>query len=72
MAKYYSPLGKAIQDTGVTPGVAVNEPEAQVELDENGEPLPESPEPQRKPDDDPLLKKAIEVLGAAQVASATK
>jgi len=72
VAKYYSPTGKAIQDNGVTPGVLVNEPEAQVEVDENGEPLPESTEPQRKPEDDPLLKKAVEVLAAPQVAQATK
>lgn len=70
VAKYYSPSGKAIQDTGVTPNVVVNEPESQVEVDERGEPLPEAPEPQRKPEDDPLLKKAIEVLGNPQVAAA--
>ena len=70
VAKYYSPAGKAIQDTGVTPGVLVNEPEAQVELDDNGEPLPEAPEAQPKPQDDPLLKKAIEVLASPQVAAA--
>src|SRR5689334_12768491 len=39
VAKYYSPDGKAIQDTGVTPGTVVSEPEAQVEYDENGEPI---------------------------------
>ena len=27
VAKYYSPSGKAIQDTGVTPGELVQEPE---------------------------------------------
>jgi carboxyl-terminal processing protease len=72
VAKYYSPSGKAIQDTGVTPTTMVNEPEAQVELDDQGEPLPEAPEPQsKKPEDDLLLKKAIEILsGAAAVAAA--
>jgi len=59
VAKYYSPNGKAIQDTGVTPGTLVAEVEAQVELDENGEAVPQSePEPQTL--DDPILKKAIE------------
>jgi carboxyl-terminal processing protease len=72
VAKYYSPSGKAIQDTGVTPGTLVNEPDVQPEVDENGEPLPEAPEnQQRKPEDDLLLKKALEVLGAPQVASVT-
>jgi carboxyl-terminal processing protease len=70
VAKYYSPSGKAIQDTGVTPGVVVNEPEAQLEVDEHGEPLPESPEPSRKPEEDPLLKKAVEVLANPQAAAA--
>jgi carboxyl-terminal processing protease len=63
IAKYYSPSGKAIQDVGVTPNNPMNEPEAQVELDENGEPLPQQPEvAPRKADDDPLLKKAVEIL----------
>src|SRR5215472_3257830 len=63
VAKYYSPGGKAIQDTGVTPNNPVNEPEAQVEFDENGEPLPETPDTApKKSDEDPLMKKAIEIL----------
>jgi carboxyl-terminal processing protease len=68
VAKYYSPSGKAIQDTGVTPGVLVNEPESQMELDENGDPV-EAAEPQKKPEEDPLLKKAVETLGNPQVAA---
>jgi carboxyl-terminal processing protease len=67
VAKYYTPNGKAIQDTGVVPANVVAEPEAQVDLDENGEPLQEEkepPAPQRKLEDDPLYKKALEVLGA--------
>jgi carboxyl-terminal processing protease len=67
VAKYYSPDGKAIQDTGVTPGVLVNEPEPQVDVDENGEPIPGLPEaapaPPKKSEDDPVVKKALEVLG---------
>lgn len=70
IAKYYSPGGKAIQDVRVTPNTVMAEPEAQVEFDENGDPLPESPEPQRKPEDDPLLKKAIEILTAKAMAAA--
>jgi carboxyl-terminal processing protease len=67
VAKYYSPDGgKSIQDGGVTPGVVVNEPEVQVDIDENGEPIPgpqEAPPPQKKAEDDPVVKKALEVLG---------
>jgi len=39
VAKYYSPSGKAIQDVGVTPQTLLLEPEAQVELDEDGNPV---------------------------------
>jgi carboxyl-terminal processing protease len=39
VAKYYSPSGKAIQDVGVTPQTLMAEPEAQVELDEDGNPV---------------------------------
>jgi len=63
VAKYYSPAGKAIQDTGVTPNEAVQEPEAQLETDEDGETArPEANEPEQKPGEDPILKRGIEVL----------
>ncbi len=67
VAKYYTPSGKSIQDNGVTPMHAVAEPEAQVDVDENGDPLPDAkdePAPQKKLEDDPLYKKAVEVLGS--------
>jgi len=44
VAKYYSPNGKAIQDTGVTPGTQAAEAEVQVDYDDNGEPIPLTPE----------------------------
>ena len=59
VAKYYSPGGKAIQDTGVTPSVPVQEIEP-VALDDDGNPL--ANEPQQQNNDDLLLKKAIEVV----------
>jgi carboxyl-terminal processing protease len=67
VAKYYSPSGKAIQDTGVTPAYPVAEAEVQIEYDENGVPIPESLEQQqqqlkKKPEEDPVVKKALEVL----------
>jgi len=69
VAKYYSPSGKAIQDVGVTPETVMSEPEAQVELDENGEPLPETPDqPEHKQQEDPLLKKAIEIANGHKTA----
>jgi carboxyl-terminal processing protease len=66
VAKYYSADGKAIQDTGVIPGTLVAEVEPAVNYDENGEPVPEAqPQPTqpKKLEDDPVVKKAIEVLG---------
>jgi carboxyl-terminal processing protease len=63
VAKYYSPSGKAIQDTGVTPGELVQEPEPQVETDEDGEAVrPEANQPEHKPGEDVILKRAIELL----------
>jgi carboxyl-terminal processing protease len=64
VAKYYSPDGKAIQDTRVTPATAVAEAQPQVELDENGEPIPDTTQQaeKKKLEDDPVVKKALEVL----------
>jgi len=71
VAKYYSPEGKAIQDTGVMPGTAVAGAEPQVEYDDNGEPIAE-PEPQqplkKKLEDDPVVKKAVEILSVVAKA----
>jgi len=63
VAKYYSPGGKAIQDTGVTPNEIVQEPEPQVETDEDESAHPPSAEPEHKPaTEDVVLKRAIETL----------
>jgi carboxyl-terminal processing protease len=63
VAKYYSPAGKAIQDTGVTPNEVVQEPEPQLETDEDGEAVhPEANEPEHKNTEDVILKKGIEIL----------
>jgi carboxyl-terminal processing protease len=65
VAKYYSPDGKSIAD-GVTPATAVAEQEAQIDYDDNGEPIitPEQQQTQQKKavEDDPVVKKALEVL----------
>jgi carboxyl-terminal processing protease len=65
VAKYYSPDGKAIQDTRVIPATQVADTESQVDYDDNGEPITETPEaqPQKKTvEEDPVVKKALEVL----------
>jgi carboxyl-terminal processing protease len=71
VAKYYSPSGKAIQDTGVTPSVALAEIEAAAADDDSS---PQAIEPVQPPPagEDMLLKKAIEVVtkGKADVVSA--
>ena len=57
VAKYYSPSGKAIQDTGVTPNVPEADVDAvQVDLDDDGLPdnMPDVPAKT-----DPMMKKAI-------------
>jgi len=65
VAKFYAANGKAIQDTGVTPATQVAEPEVQVDYDENGEPIAEAQDaaqPMKKTEDDPIVKKALELL----------
>jgi carboxyl-terminal processing protease len=64
VAKYYSPEGKAIQDARVTPANAVAEAEAQIDYDENGEPISDATQqPEKKKlEDDPVVKKALEVV----------
>lgn len=68
VAKYYSADGKAIQDNAVTPKNQVVQTEPQVDVDDNGEPLPETKAPQpaapqKRLDEDPMVKKALELLG---------
>jgi len=69
VAKYYSPDGgKAIQDTGVTPGALVSDASAQLEVDDNGDALPDAaPDKgqEKKVEDDAIVKKALELLAKA-------
>jgi carboxyl-terminal processing protease len=67
VAKYYSPEGKAIQDTGVTPNNVVSDADAQLDVDENGEPLSDSPDaaPQKSIENDAVVKKALDLLAKA-------
>jgi carboxyl-terminal processing protease len=71
VAKFYSPSGKSIPDNGVTPGVAVNEPEpASGADDEDNLPAPPQDEP-AKPGRDAQLDKALEILTGVKPAAAT-
>jgi len=62
IAKYYSPSGKAIQDSAVTPNILVNdESDAELAAEEQGVETPEQNEkPANKPDEQ--LDRAIQVL----------
>jgi carboxyl-terminal processing protease len=73
VAKYYSPSGKAIQDTGVTPTVLVAEAEPVADLDEDENENESEPavEPE-KPGDDPILKKGLEVITKGVPSDAAK
>ena len=64
VAKYYSPSGKAIQETAVTPNVLVaDETDNPISDDDDQEPAtPEQPEAKPKNTQDDQLQKAIEVL----------
>jgi carboxyl-terminal processing protease len=63
IAKYYSPSGKAIQDSAVTPNILVADNDDDAALpDEDQQSAPtDETKPQRPPQDD-QLQKAIEVL----------
>jgi len=61
VAKYYSPSGKQLQESGVTPNVVVEEEREIVPLPEPGQaPTPSAPK------EDAPLKRAIEVLSQQQ------
>ena len=68
VAKYHSPAGKEIQNTGVTPSVRVVQERPFVSLtpDENA---PSAPEPE-EPQEDLPLKRALELLEAEALPQA--
>jgi carboxyl-terminal processing protease len=63
IAKYYSPSGKAIQDTAVTPNIIVADvdPDAAVP-DENENALPADEPKKASPQQDEQMNKAVEIL----------
>ena len=63
VAKYYSPSGKAIQDTAVTPNILVADTEDEAALpDEDQESAPPDDGKKQPPQQDEQLHKAIQVL----------
>ncbi len=62
IAKYYTPSGKAIQDTGITPNILVAATDDAVVLPEEDDNTPNE-EPQKvQPKEDEQLRRALEVL----------
>jgi carboxyl-terminal processing protease len=76
IAKYYTPAGKAIQDTAITPNILVadNNDDFVLPDDDDNSGAPDQPKKQRNLQNDEQLKRAIEVLKnrEAKVASAGK
>jgi len=63
IAKYYTPSGKAIQDTSITPNIMVADAQDDfVSPDDGVETTPEDQTPQKKDKPDDQLRRAIEVL----------
>src|SRR6202050_747013 len=63
VAKYYSPSGKALQETAVTPNVLVaDDTENAISDDDDAEPAAAEPEAKPKNTPDDQLHKAVEVL----------
>jgi carboxyl-terminal processing protease len=63
VAKYYTPGGKAIQDTAITPNVLVADSDEDAPLpDEDQEAAPNDDNKPKAPQTDDQLRKAIEVL----------
>jgi len=65
VAKYYSPSGKALQDTAITPNILVadNSDDFTGPDDDDGtQPDEKQPEKEKKPAQDDQLKRAIDVL----------
>ena len=65
IAKYYSPRGKAIQDTAVTPNVLVagtDEDSAVPDEDENSTPADEEKKQAAPPQQDEQMQKAIQII----------
>jgi carboxyl-terminal processing protease len=71
VAKYYSPAGKALQDTGVTPGIMVADAEVGGDGEEDDSSAVEQTPDTTKKGEDAVLKRAIDYLtkGKTQTAS---
>ena len=62
VAKYYTPDGKSIQDNGVTPNEQVVETDSGLGDSDDDSPDADAAAAAKKPTEDVILKKAIEVV----------
>lgn len=74
VAKYYSPAGKALQDNPVVPAFAVNDIDGESIDEDSDESAAQTPSPAttKKSGEDPVLKKALEVLNGTATTDAAK
>jgi carboxyl-terminal processing protease len=64
IAKYYTPSGKAIQDTSITPNIVVASNTDEISPDDEDGTAPAPEEKPKQPKDDEQLRRAVEVLKA--------
>jgi carboxyl-terminal processing protease len=64
VAKYYTPSGKAIQDTSITPNIVVASNTDEISPDDEDGTAPAPEEKPKQPKDDEQLRRAVEVLKA--------
>jgi carboxyl-terminal processing protease len=62
IAKYYTPGGKAIQDSAITPNIVIASNTDDVSPDDEEAPTPTPEEKPKQPKEDEQLRRAIEVL----------
>ena len=63
VAKYYSPGGKAIQDTAITPNILVADPDDDSALPDDGVEEPAEPSAPNTPKEDEVLRRALTLIG---------
>jgi carboxyl-terminal processing protease len=64
VAKYYTPSGKAIEDTSITPNIVVASNTDEISPDDEDGTAPAPEEKPKQPKDDEQLRRAVEVLKA--------
>ncbi|HYP12710.1 MAG TPA: S41 family peptidase [Bryobacteraceae bacterium] len=74
VAKYYTPNGKAIQDTRITPTYLVAESDGAAEVEDETAEAPAAPAAEPKKEEDAILKRAVELLtkGSTSARKATE